>query len=89
LRPKTASMVTNLHKYKWNDQAWMAKKKDFTTEMDRPISVYEVHLGSWRRVPKQDNRWLTYRELADWLLPHVKNLGFHPHRADAHLRASV
>ncbi len=76
LRPKTASVVTNLHTYKWNDQAWMAKKKDFSAEMNQPISVYEVHLGSWRRVPNEDNRWLTYRELADWLLPYVKNLGF-------------
>ncbi|KAF0813110.1 1,4-alpha-glucan branching enzyme GlgB [Andreprevotia sp. IGB-42] len=41
-----------------------------------PISIYEVHLGSWRRVPEQGNRWLSYRELADTLIPYVKELGF-------------
>lgn len=76
LRPKTASVVTDLHRYTWNDEAWMAKRKGCSPEMNRPISVYEVHLGSWRRVPQDDNRWMTYRELADWLLPYVKNLGF-------------
>jgi 1,4-alpha-glucan branching enzyme len=40
--------------------------------MEKPISVYEVHLGSWRRVPEEGNRWLSYRELADTLIPHVK-----------------
>jgi 1,4-alpha-glucan branching enzyme len=44
--------------------------------MEKPVSVYEVHLGSWRRVPEEGNRWLTYRELADTLLPYVKKAGF-------------
>ena len=75
LRPRTASVVWSNHKYQWRDQAWMEQRKK-TNWFEKPISVYEVHLGSWRRVPEQGNRWLTYREMADTLLPHVKNLGF-------------
>jgi 1,4-alpha-glucan branching enzyme len=75
LRPRTASMVWDVHAYEWNDEAWMKKRRD-THWLDRPISVYEVHLGSWQRVPEDYNRWLTYREMADTLLPHVKHLGF-------------
>ncbi len=76
LRPKTASVVSNIHRYQWQDKDWIEKRKSCSAEMDRPISIYEVHLGSWRRVPQEDNRWLTYREMAEWLLPYVKNLGF-------------
>ncbi len=45
-------------------------------DRDAPISIYEVHLGSWRRKPEEGNRRLTYRELADELVPYVKDLGF-------------
>ncbi len=75
LRPKTASVVTNLNTYKWNDDAWLK----FRSEQDvinKPMSIYEVHLGSWMRVPEEDNRMLTYKEFADRLLPYVKNLNF-------------
>ncbi len=75
LRPRTASVVWDYHAYKWNDRAWMDRRKQ-TDWLKKPVSVYEVHLGSWRRVADQGNRWLTYRELADTLLPHVKKLGF-------------
>ena len=75
LRPRTASVVWDNHQYQWNDQAWMEKRKK-SNMMEKPISVYEVHLASWRRVPEQENRWLSYRELADTLIPHVKKLGF-------------
>src|SRR6202140_1564246 len=44
--------------------------------LDEPITVYEVHLGSWRRVPEDHDRWLTYRELGDQLIPYVKELGY-------------
>jgi len=44
--------------------------------LQQPISVYEVHLGSWRRMPEEHNRWLSYLELADQLIPYVKDLGY-------------
>jgi 1,4-alpha-glucan branching enzyme len=75
LRPRTASVVWDYHQYKWNDTSWM-KQRQKSDWLNQPISVYEVHLASWRRVPEQDNRWLSYRELADTLIPHVKKLGF-------------
>ena len=73
LRPETASSVHELGKYTWNDAAWLEYRAsdDFLT---RPISIYEVHLGSWRR--KDDGAFLSYRELADTMIPYVKDLGF-------------
>jgi 1,4-alpha-glucan branching enzyme len=75
LRPRTASVVHGLRTYSWKDGEWMDRRKA-TNWYETPMSVYEVHLGSWRRVPDDNNRWLSYRELADWLIPYVKNLGF-------------
>ena len=75
LRPNTGSVVANLDRYVWTDHEWLAQrpKKNW---LEAPISVYEVHLGSWRRVPEENDRWLTYRELADQLIPYVKDLGY-------------
>jgi 1,4-alpha-glucan branching enzyme len=75
LRPATGSVVADLQNYQWNDSNWLAarEKKNW---LDSPISVYEVHLGSWRRVPEDKERWLTYRELADQLVPYVKEMGY-------------
>ncbi len=75
LRPRSASVVWDLRNYQWNDQEWMAKRgqRDW---FKAPLSVYEVHLGSWRHVPEEGNRSLTYRELADKLVPYVKELGY-------------
>lgn len=75
LRPQTASVIWDNHAYSWNDENWMHKRRE-TDWLKKPISVYEVHLGSWRRVLEEDNRWLTYRELVDQLIPYVKDLGF-------------
>ncbi len=75
LRPKTASVVWDVHKYPWQDQEWVARRRE-TNWHSSPVSVYEVHLGSWMRVPEDNNRWLTYKELADKLIPYVKKLGF-------------
>jgi 1,4-alpha-glucan branching enzyme len=75
LRPQTASVVWDITKYKWNDQEWVEKRKK-KSFLEEPISVYEVHLGSWRRVPEEGNRWLTYKELANNLVPYVKEMGF-------------
>ncbi len=75
LRPNTGSVVAHLETHQWNDSNWIAarEKKNW---LDSPISVYEVHLGSWRRVPEDKDRWLTYRELADQLVPYVKEMGY-------------
>jgi 1,4-alpha-glucan branching enzyme len=72
--PKTASIVRDLN-YNWGDQAWMEKRHSHNA-LDAPISVYEVHLGSWRRVTEEGNRHLSYRELAPELADYLKRLGF-------------
>ncbi len=72
--PETVSIVWDLE-YTWNDQEWMAKRGSRSAP-DAPISIYEVHLGSWMRVVEQDNRWLTYRELAVKLAEYVQEVGF-------------
>jgi 1,4-alpha-glucan branching enzyme len=73
LRPKSASLVFDLDRYQWGDDDWMVGRKTVNA-LEAPISVYEVHLGSWRRTP--DGRWLTYRELADQLVPYVADMGY-------------
>ncbi|TVR99451.1 MAG: 1,4-alpha-glucan branching protein GlgB [Rhodospirillales bacterium] len=73
--PGTASIVTDLNRYRWGDQAWMQARKDRQPAKD-PIAIYEVHLGSWRRKPEEGARWLTYAELAEELPAYVKELGF-------------
>lgn len=73
--PETASRVVAKDHYEWRDQEWMATRKE-AAALDRPISIYEVHLGSWRRKADEGDRFLTYQELADELVPYVKSLGF-------------
>ena len=75
IRPHTASRVWDLESYSWQDGSWMAGRAK-NNSLDSPISIYEVHLGSWRRVPEEDNRWLSYRELAPLLADYVHNAGF-------------
>jgi 1,4-alpha-glucan branching enzyme len=71
----TASLVFDLKRYTWNDAEWMEARK--TKEWHRsPVSIYEVHLGSWQRKPEEGDRPLSYRELADTLLPYVVELGY-------------
>jgi 1,4-alpha-glucan branching enzyme len=72
--PKTASVVWDLD-YSWGDRTWMADRQD-RNKLDAPISIYEVHLGSWRRVPEQGYRSLTYREIAPLLADYVRETGF-------------
>ncbi len=74
LRPGTASVVWNIDKYKWNDEDWLREQRKRRNAFDAPIAIYEVHLGSWRR--GEGNRFLTYHEIADQLLPYVKQMGF-------------
>ncbi|MCA9971436.1 MAG: 1,4-alpha-glucan branching protein GlgB [Anaerolineales bacterium] len=76
LRPKNASVVWNIDKYTWQDADWMATRGQ-THAADAPISVYEVHLGSWKRKLVDGQwQWLTYDELADELIPYVQQLGY-------------
>ena len=72
--PKTASIVWDLD-YIWGDQEWMEKRRRHNA-LDAPIAIYEVHLGSWRQVPEEDNRPLTYREMAPRLAEYVSGMGF-------------
>jgi 1,4-alpha-glucan branching enzyme len=74
--PRSASIVFEGPPYEWQDAAWMDERTRANSWLTRPMSIYEVHLGSWRRVPEEENRPLTYRELADQLVPYVKDLGF-------------
>jgi 1,4-alpha-glucan branching enzyme len=77
LRPSTGSVAVNLDRYQWQDQDWIASRAQ-RQSLDSPISIYEAHLGSWRRKPDEEygSRWLTYRELAEELIPYVKDMGF-------------
>jgi 1,4-alpha-glucan branching enzyme len=75
LRPNTGSVVARLDKYPWSDSEWIAQRSH-KPWLEQPICVYEVHLGSWRRVAEEHNRWLSYRELADQLIPYVKELRY-------------
>jgi 1,4-alpha-glucan branching enzyme len=72
--PKTASVLWDLD-YAWGDDVWMASR-GAKNALDAPISIYEVHLGSFRRLAEEDNRSLSYREVAEHLAAHVVKLGF-------------
>jgi 1,4-alpha-glucan branching enzyme len=72
-RPNTSSIVVDEHSYQWQDNSWMEQRK--TKEwLHHPTSIYEVHLGSWRRNPQ--GNFYTYRELAEQLVEYVKEMGF-------------
>ena len=73
-RPNTASVVYNIENYHWEDENWMNYREQ-ANSFDRPMSVYEVHLGSWRRKGEHGEEYLTYREFADYLVPYVGNMG--------------
>ena len=78
LAPQTASIASTLTGYTWRDDQWMAARRAVGNgvALDRAMAVYEVHPGSWRRRADQDNRRLTWRELAAELVPYVKRLRF-------------
>src|SRR5690606_34953922 len=73
--PRTASVVYGLPSREWRDTPWIESRIDRNSR-EAPISIYEVHLGSWRRTPEEGNRYLTYGELAESLVAHVKALNF-------------
>ncbi|MBU6507337.1 MAG: 1,4-alpha-glucan branching protein GlgB [Alphaproteobacteria bacterium] len=73
--PATASRVAKIDHHRWQDGAWMAGRVGQNL-YTRPMTIYEAHLGSWRRRPEEGNRVLTYRELSETLVPYVKEMGF-------------
>ncbi len=73
--PGTAGIVYDLGRYRWDDAAWMTDRGG-AIRTDAPVSIYEVHLGSWRRSVEEGRRYLTYAELAETLIPYVKDMGF-------------
>jgi len=75
LRPSTASVVWDLSRYEWHDQAWTGGQRSERQSLDAPISIYEVHLGSWKRVP-ETNGFLTYRDLAYQLADYCRQVGY-------------
>ena len=76
-RPRTGSVVADLDRYRWNDAEWIRRRAE-RQALDRPMSIYEVHLGSWKKVPDVvwGTRYLTYREMAEELIPYVVEMGF-------------
>ena len=87
LRPSTDSRVWDIDKYAWQDEEWMAQRAE-RQALDQPINVYEVHLGSWKRVP--EDKWLPHLSRSG---PSTRRLcqgdGLHPHRTAADHRASL
>lgn len=75
LPPRSASIVVGDDRYSWHDEAWMADRRRHNSWLDEPMSIYEVHLGSWAR-GADGERFLSYRELADRLVPYVQRMGF-------------
>jgi 1,4-alpha-glucan branching enzyme len=73
--PETASIVVREDSYHWKDDTWMTRRPRRDLERE-PVHVYEVHLGSWARVPEEGHRPLSYREIAPKLAEHVKRMGF-------------
>ncbi len=74
--PQDASITARLDTYTWHDDAWMQARRDGGTRLDRPMAIYEVHAGSWRRAPADGHRQLDWGELARDLVPYVKAQGF-------------
>jgi 1,4-alpha-glucan branching enzyme len=75
LPPRTASVVQSLDAYQWNDSNWMDRRK-VENQLDKPISVYEVHLGSWRKCEGGVHGWMNYRDIAHQLVQYCKEMGF-------------
>jgi 1,4-alpha-glucan branching enzyme len=74
--PRTASVLATFGEHTWQDDDWMRARAERGTALDRPMSIYEVHAGSWRRNPIEGFRSLTWRELANELVPYVVEMGF-------------
>lgn len=76
LRPGTASRITDLSRIRWTDDAWMKARKTWNHKKN-PMSIYEVHMGSWMRHPgREDEGFYTYREFAEAIVKYVKEMGY-------------
>lgn len=75
VRPKTSSLVYDLNGFEWEDEQWLHERED-KQSFRNPISIYEVHLPSWRRKGDRNNEYLNYKEFANELIPYVKDCGF-------------
>ncbi|HEX7013709.1 MAG TPA: 1,4-alpha-glucan branching protein GlgB [Steroidobacteraceae bacterium] len=75
LRPESASIVANIDGYAWHDEQWMARRREWNP-LTSPISIYEIHPGSWRRSWHRKPAFLTWDELADQLIPYVEDMGY-------------
>jgi 1,4-alpha-glucan branching enzyme len=73
--PLSAAVVTDIS-YEWRDAEWMSRRPEAGSWFERPMTVYEVHLGSWARMAEHGGRYLTYGELAARLIPYVKDMGY-------------
>lgn len=73
LRPATASIIRSRGSFHFQDQAWMKKRSDCR---DKPLNIYEIHFGSFRKPSDEPDAWYTYDELADLLIPHLKEAGY-------------
>jgi len=73
--PKSASRIYELDEYSWSDETWMQERYKKNAH-DAPVSVYEMHIGSWRRNVEEENRYLTYKEIADELVPYLKEMHY-------------
>ena len=74
--PNSASVMWFDGGYQWRDQDWLRDRPSYNGWRERPMSIYEVHPGSWQRVPEEGHRYLNYRELAARLVPYVREMGF-------------
>ncbi|MBL9215242.1 MAG: 1,4-alpha-glucan branching protein GlgB [Opitutaceae bacterium] len=74
--PNNAAIVCDTRRYAWGDEAWLARRRAQAGQLDRPLSIYEVHLGSWKRNLAEAGRPFTYRELAPLLADYVSDMGF-------------
>ncbi len=75
LPPRTASVVADLNRHSWNDGDWMRRRRE-TNQLEQPISIYECHLGSWRKDWNRHNGWMSYRDLAHQLVDYCKRMGY-------------
>ena len=77
LRPGTASAVTDIEHFKWTDEKWMEERANTKDVYAKPMAIYEVHPGSWKRHPgREDDGFYSYRDLVKYLIPYVKEMGY-------------
>ncbi len=74
--PKQASVVTDITKFIWTDGVWMKQRRDTKNSHNKPMAIYEVHLGSWKKPKNSDNQFFTYRDLAKILIDYVCEMGY-------------